>query len=399
MAMATKSLILVANPGGASRKYALYEGERCRVQLHFEYDKTRVICTVTQDGKEQVIPTAISDISNSLQLVPALFQDRHLLSKDEHISCIGLRIVAPSSFFMEDRRLTTTVIAKLDELRARAPLHIEASLRELHALRLQFRETPLFGVSDSAFHRTKPVYAQNYGLPLPAATKLDIKRFGYHGLAVASAVHQLRATEKLTPRVVIVHLGSGASVTALHNGRSIDNTMGYSPLEGPIMATRSGSIDITATQVLKKELGLNDRRLDEYLNKSSGLLGLGGSDDIRELIQRQSTGNQRAKLALNTYVYNVQKAIGAMIAALGGVDQLVFTGTVGERSVPIRTHVVKAFNFFDFMLDENTNSRCVNPNQPTLISRLTYSKPIYVVPVDEGVEIVKRIHALFSSVH
>lgn len=392
-----KPLILVSNPGSASRKYALFEGDTCRAHLHFEYDDERIIYSINQKGQHQKFDIDLDDIANAGQHVVAIMYEHNILNKTENIDAVGLRIVVPSSFFLEDRELTENVIAKLEEFKARAPLHIEASLRELSELRQQFADIPIYGISDSAFHSTKPDYAWNYGLPLTDTDRLDIKRFGYHGLAVASAVHQLHAAGKPTPKVVVVHLGSGASVTAVHHGKSIDNTMGYSPLEGLIMSTRSGSVDVTAAQVLQAELGFNESQLDEYLNYSSGLLGLGGSADIRELLKRQASDDHQAELALNTYVYAIQKAIGAATATLEGIDALVFTGTVGERSVPIRQNIVQRFDYLDLVLDQDINKQCTNPQELTRVSRLTRSKPIYVVPIDEAAEMARRILALLAT--
>jgi acetate kinase len=167
--------------------------------------------------------------------------------------------------------------------------------------------------------------------------------------------------------------------------------MGYSPLEGVVMATRSGTIDWTAARVLKNSLNLDDNGLEDYLNRQSGLLGLSGSSsDIRELLQKESEGDHYAGLALKAYVFSVQKAIGQMSAVLGGVDLLAFTGTVGERSVPIRERIVKPLHYLDLELDTATNEKCSAPENPTLISRLAQSKPIFVVPADEATEIAYR---------
>jgi acetate kinase len=239
---------------------------------------------------------------------------------------------------------------------------------------------------------TKPDFAWNYGIRLEDADKHDIKRFGYHGLSLASVIHTLRAYEKLPPRVVVCHLGSGASVTAVYHGKSFDTTMGYSPLEGLVMATRSGSIDPTAVRVLQAELGLSSDAMEEYLNKQSGLLGLSGvSSDIRELVEYESNGHHHASLALQTYVHNVQKAVGQMVAAMGGVDVLVFTGTVGERSFVMRERIVQKLHYLDFLLDGHTNRACEGPSELAVISRLAHSRPIFVVPASEEAEMVRRI--------
>jgi acetate kinase len=156
------------------------------------------------------------------------------------------------------------------------------------------------------------------------------------------------------------------------------------------MSTRAGSIDHTAVQALKTALALDDTQLDDYLNTRSGLLGLGGSDDIRTLLAREKDGDHRAELALQTYVYSIQKAIGQMTAALGGVDMLAFTGTVGERSMPIRDRITAGLHYLDLFIDTDANNGCEEPADLTRISKLAHSKPIYVVPTNEASEIASR---------
>jgi acetate kinase len=271
------------------------------------------------------------------------------------------------------------------------PLHIDAVLHEYAALHEVFADVPIVGVSDSAFHATKPDFAWNYGLPLADSDKLEIKRFGYHGLSAAAAIRVLRDHDKLPPKVVICHLGSGASVTAVWHGKSRDTTMGYSPLEGLVMATRSGSVDPVAVSVLKRSLRLDDAQMEAYLNEQSGLLGLSGtSDDIRILLKRETDGDHFAHLALETYVFSVQKAIGQMSAVLGGIDLLVFTGTVGERSASIRARVLSPFHYLDLALDHHGNLACTAPTELTCVSRLAHSRPVFVIPADEAAEIARH---------
>jgi acetate kinase len=388
-----RPLILVANPGSASRKYALYEGDKLRAELHFEYEYQKLACTLTQGGDRHVLHLDFQDMSAAAAHVPGLLQAQGALKAGEQVERVGLRIVAPSSFFLEDRVMTDAVVRRLEEIRPLAPLHITATLDELQALRRQLPGLPIVGVSDSAFHATKPDYAWNYGISLEDADRFEIKRFGYHGLSVGAAVHALEAAHKLPPKLVVCHLGSGASVTAVHGGASVDTTMGYSPLEGLVMGTRSGSIDATAVRVMKEVFRLDDDGIEAYLNNHCGLLGLGGSSDIRELLRRESDGDHRARLALQTYVFSIQKAVGQMAAALGGADALVFTGTVGERSAPIRARVTARLHFLDFLLDEEANNACAAPEKLTTASRLAHSKPVYVVPTAEAAEIARRTAA------
>lgn len=393
--MAVEGLTLVSNPGSASRKYALYAGKRCRGSLHFEYVDGRVVCTVTHQDSRTTEPTDLPNIEQAAQKVLPMLKDAGILQDGEYVARIGLRVVAPGSFFLQDHVVDEHMLGELHALKSRAPLHIAATLQELETLREHLGDAQIVGVSDSAFHATKPDFAWNYGINLADADRWDIKRFGYHGLSVMAAVHTLKATDRLPTRLVVCHLGSGVSITAVHNGKSVDTTMGFSPLEGVIMATRSGSIDLTAAHVLKDLLHTDNAGLEDYLNNHSGLLGLSGSSSgVKELLAAEQAGDHRAELALNTYAHAIQKAVGQMIMVLGGIDVLVFTGTVGERSAPIRERLVAPLHFVDIMLDTKTNADCTNPTALTNIAKLAHSKPVFVVPTDEAAQIAHLAEAL-----
>lgn len=387
-------LILVANPGSASRKYGLYRGDAVIADLHFEWEGGKVICTVQTEHDHFVEPIGAQHLDEVISHVEAMLLHCGALRDGDKIDGIGLRIVAPSSYFLGDHHLTPSVVEKLCGLERVAPLHISIILKELEALEAEFKGVPVYGISDSAFHATKPDYAWNYGISLEDADAFEIKRYGYHGLSVQSAIHHLKRHDKLANKIVLAHLGSGGSVTALHGGKSLDNTMGYSPLEGLVMATRSGSIDYGAARALQLSKGLDNEQMEAYLNRESGLKGIGGSPDIRDLRIREQSGDDRARLALATYVYSVQKGIAQMTAALGGIDALVFTGTVGERSAVIRERIVNRLHYLDFTLDHRKNTACINPLGLEVVSSLATSKPIYVVHADEAAEIAKQVAAL-----
>lgn len=386
------TLILVANPGSASRKYAIYESEglRLRAELHFELTDGKVVCILDNDNQAREISTSVQEIPLAASEIMALLTRENILSKEDIIAVIGLRVVAPSAFFMQDHVITDDVVTRLQAIEHLAPLHIDATLGELRQLRKQFAETPIVGVSDSAFHRTKPNYAWNYGINIQDADRLDIKRFGYHGISIGSAVDELWNHGKLPPKVIVCHLGSGSSITGVFHGRSIDTTMGFTPNEGVIMATRSGAISPDATTALKQELELDDAGLVDYLNKHAGLRGMGGSDDIRELLTREADGDHSAHLALTTLIHTFHKAIGSMLVAMNGCDLLVFTGTVGERSSAIRKRIVAHLEFADFALDSSLNDSCTSPEAFTSIGESTRSKPIIVIPTNESKEIASR---------
>jgi acetate kinase len=389
--MAVGSLVLVVNPGSASKKYALYKGKSLIVSAHFEFVSRKVSYGVVSKGITFTEKTELASLSDTSSVFLALLRQHNFLKPEQEIAAIGIRIVAPTSYFLQHRFLDPVAIKKLESLVTRAPLHIAATLAEIVELKRTLPEVPIFGVSDSAFHANKPDYAWNYGIALELADKHEIKRFGYHGTSVESIVQTLSKERLLEEKLIVCHLGSGASVTAVKSGVSIDNSMGYSPLEGLLMATRSGSIDVAAANEVKKQLGINDDELEKVLNQKSGLLGVSGfSNDIRELLVAEKDGNYRAKLALDMYVYAVQKAIGQMSAALGGVDTLVFTGTVGARSAVVRERVVKNLEFLNLTIHEKANDVAYEPEYPTKISPRTRLKNIFVITTDESFEIAWR---------
>jgi acetate kinase len=370
--MDPKQLILIANPGSSSRRYAVYEGSMLRGRLHIEQSDVVALDAVASTLGSRLV-------------------DKQLLAEGEIISVIGLRVVAPSTYFTDHRQLDSATIEKLRALNEYAPLHIAATLSELDQLTQQFPGVLIIGVSDSAFHAKKPQVAQYYGLPLDDARAHDILRFGYHGISCASIVRSLQESGPLPSRLVICHLGSGASITAVKDGQSIDTTMGYSPLEGVLMATRSGSLDPVAASVLQNKLQLNDQEFESYLNTKSGLLGVSGtSSDIRELLKVEES-NERAKLALEMYVYHVRQSIATIITALGGIDSLVFTGTVGERSAVMRERIISGLDFLGLQLDAAKNAYCNEPDAPTQISRSDEAPVIIVTPSLEDEEMAQIV--------
>lgn len=362
--------------------------------LHFEWENDKIICTVQTEHDTFVEPVGVHHLDAVIGHVEPMLLHAGALRDGDKLNGIGLRIVAPSSYFLGNHHLTPSVIDRLKDLEKVAPLHIGIILKELTALEAEFKGVPLYGISDSGFHATKPDYAWNYGISLEDADRYEVKRYGYHGLSVQSAIHHLKHHDRLANKIVLAHLGSGASVTALHGGKSLDNTMGYSPLEGLVMATRSGTIDYGAVRALQIHKQLDDGAVEAYLNHDSGLRGIGGSADIRELRLREQDGDDRARLALATYVYGVQKGIAEMTAALGGIDALVFTGTVGERSAVIRERIVNRLHYLDLVLDHRANAACTDPTGLETVSTLAKSKPIYVVHADEGMEIARQVSSM-----
>jgi len=384
-------LILVANPGSASRKYALFEGATMRGELHFEWVNGAIICTLHTKKVHDVV-VHIKDLAHAAHLITDILHAHRVLQRHEKLAGIGLRIVAPGDYFLHDHKLTDDFMEHITEAKNTAPLHVAATLAEITALRDQFADVAIFGVSDSGFHAGKPARAWHYGLS-PELAQAGIKRFGYHGISVASVLRQLQSIAPLPHKLVVCHLGSGASVTAIVNGQSVDTTMGYSPLEGLIMGTRSGTIDVAAALAVRQRNNFSDAELEAFLNTKSGLLGLGGSADIRELLAHETAGDKNARLALDVFVYNVQKAIGQMVAAAGGIDALVLTGTISERSAPIRERLLAGLAYLGMHINGELNANHQQFDRPALLSQRV-SRSVCVVPTTEAAEIARHVYTM-----
>lgn len=388
--MAAGSLILVVNPGSASRKYGLFADGQKKATINFEFEDKKVIGRIEFANQKQSFNCVDTDLNTVSRYILPLLHERKIIGDSDILSAIGIRVVAPSDKFTQDRLVSDEVVAELGILQQKAPLHIAIVLLEIQNLEVIFPNIPIVVISDSAFHNTKPVWANYYGIDVALAEKFGIKRYGYHGISIGSVVKILQDGNALKPKTIICHLGSGSSITAVLDGKSVDTTMGYSPLEGLIMASRCGNIDVSAALAVKRELQLSDDALEQYLNEQSGLLGVSGtSDDIRQLITSEEKGDQRAKLALDLFVYRIQQAIGQMAASMNGVDCLVFTATIGERSNIIRGRILERLQYLGFEIDKNANEQAFEPINITDIATLS-SKPILVVSTDEAAEIARR---------
>lgn len=388
--METESLVLVVNPGSASRKYALFAGGKVRASINFEFEDSGVISKVDYAGEKHVQKYDDPDLSSVSRYVLALLHEHEVISETDKVDVIGIRAVVPSRQFMSDQLVTPVIEAALEAIQQKAPLHITTVLAEIKHLEHFFPGVPVVTISDSAFHATLPVWAWHYGIDTALDEKFDIRRYGFHGVSVESVVRYLQASDLLKPKTIVCHIGSGSSITAVADGKSVDTTMGYTPLEGLMMASRSGSIDVAAALAIKRELNLTDDGLEQYLNKQCGLIGVSGSsNDIRQLLASEEQGDEKAKLALKLFVYHIQQAIGQMAASMGGVDCLVFTATIGERSSIIRERVLDGLEYLGLTNDKAVNNQTFEPSQAVNIGTAA-SKPILVVSTDESTEIARR---------
>ena len=228
-----------------------------------------------------------------------------MLKPDQKIGVVAARVVAPSRDFQLDQIVTDEVIAKLEKVQDKAPLHTGVNLSEIKYFKeILPADVPVVAISDSSFHATKPIEAFRYAMDAELQDKLDIGRFGYHGISVSSIVEIMKRENILPEKLIVAHLGGGASISAVVNGKGVDNSMGFSPNTGLMMATRSGDIDPSVVFVVKKALGLDDEQMEKYLNKQAGFLGLSGqSDDMRLVLEAERNGDERAIVANKTYRY------------------------------------------------------------------------------------------------
>ena len=274
---------------------------------------------------------------------------------------VGHRIVHGGTRFRETIVVDATVRAELETLVARDPLHMRPALDAIDAVQALDPTVPQFAAFDTAFHASIPAAAAGYALPFEWTEKWDLRRFGFHGISVAYAAQRAgELTGGSVGRLVVCHLGSGCSVSAVAEGRSVDTTMGFSTLEGLMMGTRSGSVDPGLLLYLQMQHGVTAAELFETLTTRSGLLGVSGvSGDLRDVLRAADAGSPRAVLAYDRFVLSVRRAVGAMASVLGGLDVLVFTGGIGENSSQVRRDVASALSFAGVRLEEEKNRAAV----------------------------------------
>ena len=387
-----EKLYLVTNPGSSSRKYALYRDDELLCSLHFETEDKQLICTFRRaDGSRKKITEGFKRIGDNI-----LDQEGYL-GDSVKISAVLARVAATGEYFSDDHIVDAECLRRLEEEKRRAPLHVPVIAAEISKCVETFADTPVITISDSHFHHTRDDVHKYYAIDTELADRAEIKRYGYHGLSMGAVRNYMRDTEILEPRVVACHLGSGASLTAIKDGYSYDTTMGYTPLEGVMMATRCGDIDPAAASAIQREMGFNEEAVEEYLNRQCGLLGVSGATgDMREILDLRADGDPRAKLAYDMYIYRIQRAVGEMVAAMQGVDALVFTATIGERNAEIRRDIVSGLGYLGFKINDTKNDNGLGDDQHCLISAPS-SKPIYVIATDETAAMIRRAKILLGE--
>jgi acetate kinase len=388
--------ILVINCGSSSLKYQLFDmdGEHVLAKGLVErigIGGSRIKHTKT--GQDPIVAeTPIPDHKEGIRLViKALLDKSHgVLSSLDELSAVGHRVVHAGEKFATSVKLDSKVMDALKECSPLAPLHNPANIMGIEAVAEALPHVPQVGVFDTAFHQTMPENAFIYGVPYGYYEKYGVRRYGFHGtshyyVSKRAAGILGRPVEKL--KIVTCHLGNGSSITAVKEGKSIDTSMGFTPLAGVLMGTRCGDIDPALVAFIAETEKLSAKDVDSLLNKKGGILGISGlSSDLRDIEEAAKRGEPRSRLALQVLAYGIKKYIGAYAAAMGGLDAVVFTAGVGENSSTVRAMTCEGLEFLGIEIDDGKNDV---RGKEAVISTDASKVKVLVVPTDEELVIAR----------
>ncbi|MFF5364722.1 acetate kinase [Streptomyces scabiei] len=400
----TATRVLVLNSGSSSVKYQLLDmRDRARLAVglveRIGEENSRLKHTPLTDGgapRERTGP--IADHDEALKAVAEELAADGLGLDSPELAAIGHRVVHGGQSFTQPTVVDDAVLAEIERLIPVAPLHNPANLTGIRTARALRPDLPQVAVFDTAFHTTMPESAARYAIDVETADAHRIRRYGFHG---TSHAYVSRATAELLGRapedvnVIVLHLGNGASASAVRGGRCVDTSMGLTPLEGLVMGTRSGDLDPAVIFHLMRVGEMSTDEIDTLLNKKSGLIGLCGDNDMREIRRRVDEGDERAQLAFDIYIHRLKKYIGAYCAVLGRVDAVVFTAGVGENAAPVREAAVAGLEGLGLAVDGELNA--VRSGEPRLISPAGSRVAVAVVPTDEELEIAAQTYALVAK--
>ncbi|KZO01436.1 acetate kinase [Pseudobacillus badius] len=385
------SKVIAINAGSSSLKFQLFEMPEKRVITKGLVERIglpRALFNITADGHKQ---KEIMDIPNHAEAVRILLNkltDMGIIQSLDEINGVGHRVVHGGEVFTDSVIITDEVIEKIDQLSDLAPLHNPANVTGIRAFKEVLPDVPAVAVFDTAFHQTMPESSFLYSLPYHYYTDYGIRKYGFHGTShkyVSQRAAKLleRPIEQL--RLISCHLGNGASIAAISGGKSIDTSMGFTPLAGVTMGTRSGNIDPALIPFIMEKTGKTADEVLDVLNKESGMLGVSGfSSDLRDIEEEAAKGNERAELALEVFAGRIHKYIGSYAARMSGVDAIIFTAGIGENSPVIRGRVLRGLEFMGVYWDPARNQV---RGQETFINYPHSPVKVIVIPTDEEVMI------------
>ncbi|GAA2130267.1 acetate kinase [Nocardioides bigeumensis] len=394
----TGSLVLVVNAGSSSLKYSLVDGDSGAAAAHGTVERIGEesgSLTHVVDGTEHVDERAFATHEDALAAALDAFDDHGPALSPADLAAVGHRVVHGGPLFSAPALVDDAVLDAVEDLVPLAPLHNPANLEGLRVGLRLFPDVPHVAVFDTAFHQTMPPAAYTYAVPLEWREEHRIRRYGFHGTShafVSRAAAMLLGRDPDRTSSIVLHLGNGASATAVRDGRSVDTSMGLTPLEGLVMGTRSGDVDPALHAHLHRSLGWSIADVDSALNKASGLKGLAGHNDFREVMSRRSAGDEAAALAFEVYAYRIRKYVGAYYAVLGEVHAIVFTGGVGQHNPELRSAALSGLEGLGIALDPARNEQPLR--EPTIVSPDGAGVPVLVVPTNEEWEIARQSLAL-----
>lgn len=382
--------VLVINCGSSSIKYQLIHTKNQETLCKGLVERIGAVTSIIRQewkGEKPVKKSlALDNHAIALKTVMELLVDAdndHLRSLDE-IEAVGHRVVHGGETFKDSVLIDEDVEEAIQDAFDIAPLHNPPNLQGIRAAKEHLPNIPHVAVFDTAFHQTLPPEAFLYGIPNRLYRRYKIRRYGFHGTShyyVSRTYYKLAGVKKKNSKIITCHLGNGASITAIKDGNSIDTSMGFTPLEGLVMGTRSGDIDPSILFYLIEKEELSLANVHALLNKHSGLLGLSGyAADMRDLIEEAEDGDKRSQEAIDVFCYRAKKYIGSYIAALDGVDAIIFTGGIGENASLIRSKILSGLTSFGIQIDEEKNS---NQTDDPIISSEQSKVGVYVIPTNE----------------
>lgn len=392
--------VLVINCGSSSLKYQLIDMKNESLIAKGIVERIGIegsfLCQ-NKDEEKYTIESPMSDHKDAITLVlKALVDEKHGVIKDmSEIDAIGHRVVHGGEFYSKSVLIDETVIGNIKACVKLAPLHNPANLIGIEVCKELMPSTPMVAVFDTAFHQTIPEEAFMYALPYELYTEHSIRKYGFHGTShkyVSERAAEMLAKSIKDLKIITCHLGNGASMTAIKDGKSVETSMGFTPLEGIPMGTRSGNIDPAIVTFMLKELNLSASEVDEIMNKKSGVFGVSGvSSDFRDLTAAEAEGNKRARLALDIFSSKVKKYIGYYAAAMGGVDCIVFTAGVGENTPSVREEACSGLEFLGISIDKEKNT--VRGKEKD-VSTDDAKVRVLVIPTNEELMIARDTKAL-----
>lgn len=395
--------ILVINSGSSSIKFQLLsmEEESCLLSGLLERigESSAELMLNFENNSTQHREVTASDHDQGMTVILAALEDSKLLSEGKSLSAIGHRVVHGGESFCEPALLGETSIQQIRDCIPLAPLHNPANLAGIDACQRLFPDMPQVAVFDTAFHQDMPESAWRYAVPDDWYQQYGVRRYGFHGTShayVAGQAAQWLDKPLKQCNLITLHLGNGASICAIEQGRCRDTSMGMTPLEGLVMGTRSGDVDPAIGSYLQRRAGFSAEQIDAVLNKQSGLRALCGDNDMRSILKSVDNGDLKAVLALEIYCQRIRKYIGAYLAVLGRVDALVFTGGIGEHAAPVRRAIVANLQNLGIQLDETANSSVDGALCPIHLQSAESADriPLLVIKTNEELEIARQTRLL-----